>query len=672
MPNSHYVNHLANEPSPYLQQHVHNPVDWYPWNQGTLAKAVAENKPILLSIGYAACHWCHVMAHESFEDEATAALMNQLFINIKVDKEERPDLDKVYQTAHYYLNRGAGGWPLTIFLTPDLMPFFSGTYFPKEDYQNMPSFKKILQWVATLYHNHLPDIKQQNHQLKQILQLQSHSTHEKVITAKPLQLALNVLEKNHDMVNGGFDGAPKFPQASKIRYLLENKSPLAINTIINMAKGGIYDQLAGGFYRYAVDERWNIPHFEKMLYDNGQLLGIYAQACQQVDEPNFKTIISQTAQWIMEQMQSPEGGFYSSLDADSEGEEGKYYSWDRETVRSLLTAAEYHVISPYYGLDKEPNFEGLWHFYEAESLKTISQTLTTPLAKVEELVNSAKNKLLLARNQRIRPFRDEKILTSWNGLAIKGLLQAGSCLKDEQLMAHAQQALHFIQQNHWHKHSLLASSKAGKAYLSAYLDDYVFLLDALLTSLQISWETKSLLFAIEITEVILKSFQDKEHGGFFFTADNHEKLLYRPKIMMDDALPAANGVLVETLLILGHFLGEPRYLIAAEKTLQAAWTILNQYPSEHCSLLLGLERYLNPPQLIIIRGDKNEMRQWQEIAQKTDNFTFAIPNDAKDLPKALAGKKVEGKCCAYVCRGTHCEAVVNNMEQLKAIRSPFL
>ncbi len=662
----HKTNHLIDEPSPYLQQHAHNPVDWYPWGEEAIAKARAENKPILLSIGYAACHWCHVMAHESFEDEETAELMNKLFINIKVDKEERPDLDKIYQTSHYLLSQQGGGWPLTIFLTPDLSPFFSGTYFPPQERYHLPAFKQILQLIAELYHNKAREIDQQSQELKRVLQLKQETILQADLNDEPLRLGLSYLEQNYDQQFGGFGRAPKFPQASKLDYLLHQKSPLALATLLHIAKGGVYDQLAGGFYRYSVDEKWNIPHFEKMLYDNGQLLALYSLAGKHYNEPYCKAIVQESAEWVLAQLQAPEGGYFASFDADSEGEEGKFYRWTQTEIQQLLTPAECAVVRLYLGADQPPNFEHYWHFYVARPLNDVAESLHISIDDAQANLFAAKRKLLAARNKRTPPFRDEKVLTSWNSLMIKGLLLAGACLNEQRFIDSAVNALHFIEQRLWQNEYLLASYKDGKAYLAAYLDDYAFLLDALITSLQVSWNSKQLQFAIAIADRILASFGDKEGGGFFFTAENHEALLYRPKTMMDEATPAANGILVRTLLILGHLLGEPRYLIAAEQTLRAAWPLLIQYPAEHCSLLLGLREYLNPPYIIVIRGDKNEIKRWQAEVQSIDNYSFAIPSEAKNLPPSLALKKPQGKSCAYICRAQHCEPPITSEKEFKS------
>ncbi|KTD11317.1 thioredoxin domain-containing protein [Legionella jamestowniensis] len=658
------ANHLLQEPSPYLQQHAYNPVEWYPWGEKAIKKAQRENKPILLSIGYAACHWCHVMAHESFEDQETATLMNQLFVNIKVDKEERPDLDKIYQTSHYYLSQQSGGWPLTIFLTPDLIPFFSGTYFPPIERYQMPSFKTVLKVIANLYHTQQEDIKKQSMELKRILQ-QQNKTFSLSLNNHPLRFALEQLEQNYDRQYGGFGDAPKFPQASKLEFLLRNNAAFVLPTLKNIVSGGIYDQLDGGFYRYAVDRKWRIPHFEKMLYDNGQLLSIYSFAIKTYDDPTFKAIVKKTADWVIMAMQAPEGGYYASLDADSDGEEGKFYRWDKKEVQSLLTQDEYAVISLHYGLNNAPNFENHWHFYVNESPQAISKLLKIPLSKVNALIDSATNKLLLARNKRVHPFRDEKVLVSWNALMIKGMLLAGHCLNEEKYIISAQKTLHFIQTTLWNNRQLFASYKNGKAYLSAYLDDYAFLLDALLTSLEIAWNTEHLLFAIELAETVLTDFPDEIAGGFFFTAEQHEKLLYRPKTMTDDAIPAGNGILVRALLTLGHLLGEKRYINAAEQTLKAAWNLLIRYPAEHCSLLLGLNDYLNPPEIIVIRGKNEAIKTWQGIVQDIHNHTYAIPKNAGKLPEGLALKEVKGECCAYVCCGQQCTEVIQDITTLK-------
>jgi uncharacterized protein len=576
-------NYLKDETSPYLLQHAENPVEWHSWNEATLAKARAGNKPILLSVGYAACHWCHVMAHESFEDEATAQMMNKFFINIKVDREERPDIDKIYQTTHYLLTEHAGGWPLTVFLTPDdCVPFFSGTYFPSVPRAPLPAFKDVLIKIAEIYRDRYDDVRTQNQNLQQALQPKHIPTPAVELTRTPLMLAESLLLNSYDAKNGGFGGAPKFPNPGKLEFLLFEKSEMLLNTLFHMAEGGIYDQLRGGFYRYAVDAQWQIPHFEKMLYDNAQLLAIYAQASQIYDEPYFAQIAHETAAWVMAEMQAPNGGYYASLDADSAGHEGLFYVWELADIENLLTREEFAMVKVYYGLEGEPNFEGRWHLRIIEALRD---------AQEKQMLTSARQKLLQARELRPRPYRDEKILTAWNGLMIKSMFIAGNVLQEPVLIASAQKALTFVRENLWLQQKLFANYKDGKTTLPAYLDDYVFLLDAVVTSLKIVEDEVNISFARDLADNLLKHFYDEQEGGFFFTADNHEKLLYRPKTFMDEALPASNGVAVRVLTELGQRFNDSRYTAAAEKTLQKAWPVLTQYPAEHCSLLLGLAAY---------------------------------------------------------------------------------
>lgn len=663
-------NQLANEVSPYLLQHAHNPVDWHPWNQQTLAKAKRENKPILLSIGYAACHWCHVMAHESFEDEATAKLMNEFFINIKVDREERPDLDKIYQTAHYLLTQQTGGWPLTIFLTPDdLTPFFSGTYFPKEPHFQLPAFKEVLKALADIYKNKFQEIKQQNLQLSHMLNVEKKTTL-MTLTDEPLKQVHDLLLQRWDRQYGGLLGAPKFPHPTILELLIHEKSSLASDTLAAMAKGGIYDQLQGGFFRYSVDERWDIPHFEKMLYDNGQLLYLYALSSQQFSEPNFATIARETADWTMAVMQSSEGGYFSSLDADSEGHEGKFYIWKKTEIQTILTEKEFQFAELYFNLSQFSNFEHQWHLHVIRSLDSIATELKISHSEAQQLLDTIKTKLLTAREKRVSPATDTKILTSWNALMIKGMALASDILQKPRYLASAEQSLQLIQQKLMRNNRLLASYKDGKAHLNAYLDDYAFLLDAILTVLQVSWNTEHLKFAIQLADNLLEHFFDPVNGGFFFTANDHEKILYRPKTMMDEALPSGNAIAARALLILGHLLGETRYLTAAEKTLQAAFPALLQFPAEHCGLLLALELFLTPANIIIIRGKEVEIKRWQEVCKNKNrirNAVFAIPDTETELPALLATRKPHAETAAYVCQGTHCFPVITDFDSLNKL-----
>lgn len=643
------TNHLVNETSPYLLQHANNPVDWYPWNPAAIEKARQENKPILLSIGYAACHWCHVMAHESFEDDSTAALMNKHFINIKVDREERPDLDKIYQTTHQLLTQQPGGWPLTVFLTPDdLTPFFSGTYFPPKPQYGLPSFQQVLQGINDLFHNRSIEIKKQNQALQRILNQPAPTISDVRLNDQPIQHALKLLENSFDKVNGGFGTAPKFPQAPMLEFLLHTQTDLAQQTLNKMALGGIYDQLGGGFFRYSVDAKWMIPHFEKMLYDNAQLLYLYAKIYQLQPNLFLKNVITETAAWLMATMQASSGGYYSSLDADSEGKEGKYYVWSKQELQDELNPEELTVVTNYFGANLKPNFENEHHFYCAQPLQAVANEIGMPLANAEKLLNTAQQKLLAIRNKRPAPNCDTKILTAWNALAIKGMLVAGMTINDNKIIASAYQALDFIKIHLWNDTELKATLNH-----TAYLDDYAFLIDALLTALQHQWNTDYLNFAVQLAHVLLNQFAAPD-GGFYFTAAQHEKVLFRPKTMLDDAIPSGNAILARAFALLGYLVGDTNYLQAAEKILHTAWPMVTQYPAQHCGLLLGIKEYLNPTQLVIIRANESELKSLQLKYQTPQRHVFAIPNHVNDLPVALQEKTANK---IYICEGMKCIAV---------------
>jgi uncharacterized protein len=671
-------NRLADETSPYLKQHAENPVDWYPWGDEALAESARQNKPILLSIGYSACHWCHVMAHESFEDPRTAALMNELFVNIKVDREERPDLDKIYQVAQQLITQRSGGWPLTMFLTPrDQQPFFGGTYFPNAPRHGMPAFSELLVRVAEYYREHEPDIRRQSPQLQLAFASMSPPAPASDVTLdrSALKLARAALEQSFDERHGGFGRAPKFPHPASLERCLRDPGALrmAALTLTRMAEGGIYDQLGGGFSRYSVDDLWMIPHFEKMLYDNGQLLTEYARAAAATGEPLFSRIAAETADWVLRDMRSPEGGFYSSLDADSEGHEGKFYVWQRTEVQALLTADEYAVFSRRFGLNRNPNFEGEWHLHAFESPNAIAATLGQPPDSVQGVIDSARQKLLAVRNARIWPGRDEKILTAWNALMIKGLALASRALNRPDLAEAASAAVDLLQAKLWRGGRLLATFKDGRAHVPAYLDDYAFLADALLELLQTRWRSSDLQFAKHLAEVMLEKFEDSAAGGFFFTASDHEQLIHRSKTFSDDSLPAGNGVAVSVLCRLGYLLGEPRYLQAAERTLKCAWPLLAQYPQAHMSLLNSLDDYLAELQILIIRGPAAEAAAWsRKLGQgyAPRSLIFAIPEDAADLPPALAEKRAAAGTVGYLCTGMTCSAPSGDLAAIsEAMRS---
>lgn len=676
-------NHLINETSPYLLQHADNPVEWYPWGPEALNKAQQENKPILLSIGYSACHWCHVMAHESFEDEQSAALMNEFFINIKVDREERPDIDKIYQTAQFLLTQRTGGWPLTMFLTPeDRIPFFGGTYFPDQARHGLPAFKDLLQHIATAFKDKTNEIAKQNQSLQDVLKNIYHSTHAPVsLDNSILKAAKDQLLESFDDQHGGFGKAPKFPHPSNIEFLLrywhlskqlgkEDTQALhpAVYTLDRMASGGLFDHVSGGFCRYSVDDYWMIPHFEKMLYDNGPLLHLYSQAFQATTDDHFKTAATETAQWIMRDMQSPQGGYYSSLDADSEGVEGKFYVWEQQQLEALLTEQEYTLVNLRFGIDRGPNFEDKFHLHEFASLEECAQELSLDNVECISLWQQAREKLYAHRITRVAPNTDEKILTSWNALMIKGMLTASRIFCNDEYFTSAQRAIQFIHTDMYQHGRLFATYKDGKAHLNAYLDDYAFLLDAIIEYLQTHWNSRYLQFAIELAEVLLTQFEDTEHGGFYFTANDHESLIQRPKVTSDEATPSGNGIAASALLRMGYLLAEPRYLEAAERTLEYASQQITSTPIAHASLLRCSEEINNPPTIIIIRGSSDELKQWQQTCQQQFNprrMTFAIANNEENLHQALQSKFANSEeTLAYICQGTSCQAPVNHISQL--------
>ncbi|MEX0824211.1 MAG: thioredoxin domain-containing protein, partial [Woeseia sp.] len=600
-------NRLAAESSPYLLQHADNPVDWHPWDDEALALARKTDKPILLSVGYSACHWCHVMAHESFEDDATAELMNRLFINIKVDREERPDLDKIYQLAHQLLTQRPGGWPLTMFINPaDQRPFFGGTYFPKDARYGMPAFVELLQRVAEYYAEHRDEVQRQGQQLQDIFtRLVPQGSDAAVLNAAPIAGGRQRIGGQFDREYGGVGGAPKFPHPATLDRLLRHWRASASGddadvealfmvslTLTRMAEGGIYDHLGGGFCRYAVDRGWQIPHFEKMLYDNGPLLALYAQAALATGEPLFERVANETADWLLADMRSPEGGFYAARDADSEGEEGRYYAWTPNDVRAVLEPRQYDVFASHFGLDTEANFEHRWHLTVHESLDDIARNLPASVDDVRSLVDDARKRLLSVRQTRVAPARDEKQLTAWNGLAIRGLAIAGRTLQRPDLVDAAHGAADFIRTHLVQDGRLLASYKDGNARFPAYLDDHAFMLDALLELLQSGWRGDHLRFAVSLADLLLDHFLDEAEGGFWFTADDHETLMHRPKPLADEAVPSGAGIAAFSLQRLGFLLGEARYLDAAERTLGNAWQAIEQHPHAHVSLLTALEEYV--------------------------------------------------------------------------------
>lgn len=679
-------NRLSLETSPYLQQHADNPVDWFPWGEEALALAKQQDKPILLSIGYSACHWCHVMAHESFEDAATAQVMNELFINIKVDREERPDLDKVYQFAHQVLTQRGGGWPLTMILSPDdQTPFFAGTYFPNQPKYGMPSFVEILQKVESFYRQNKADVVKQNDSLKDVFRQvdASHQASGSEISPMPLDEARRQLEKSYDGLYGGFGEAPKFPHPSNITRLLRHWAAtnaegnpdktaldMALTTLKAMAKGGMNDQLGGGFYRYSVDQEWMIPHFEKMLYDNGSLLTLYSEAWSITNDSFYYRIASETAEWVMREMQSDEGGYYCSVDADSEGQEGKFYVWTKEAVQQLLSKEEYQVFERHYGLDRQANFEGHWHLHVYQPLEDVARVVGFSQEQTEELLSSARQSLFRIREERVKPGRDDKVLVSWNGLMIKGMAAAGRRLKRNDFIKSAERAVDFIRDKLWISGRLLATYKDGKSHLNAYLDDYAFLMEALLELLQFRWREVDFVFMLELTESMIANFQDEQNGGFYFTSHDHESLIQRPKSLMDESMPSGYGVVAYILIRLGHLLGNTSYITAGGKAIQSAWDNIQRTPYAHNTMLDAVEELLYPTQIIVLRAKDEDLHEWRDYCTRTYSprrLVLGIPSNVLDLPDGLKQREAKDSGVAYICEGHTCKEPVTSLDDLKAL-----
>mgnify|MGYP006265973219 CR=1 FL=1 len=636
------TNRLAGATSPYLRQHADNPVHWQPWDAVALAAARDQDRPILLSIGYSACHWCHVMAHECFEDPAIADQMNHGFINIKVDREERPDLDRIYQTAHQLLVGRGGGWPLTLFLTPDQRPFFAGTYFPAEARQGMPGFSDVMARITRVWRDHRDEIHEQNADLQRVLDRLSTASRRRTLPdAAPLETARTQLGERFDPAHGGFGRAPKFPQPMALERLLRHYARsqqhgepdrgalhMACHTLRRMALGGIYDQIGGGFARYSVDDAWMIPHFEKMLSDNALLIGVATDAFQATGDRFFRRIARETAEWALREMALPGGGFATSLDADSPDGEGAFYLWTPVAVRAVLDEDEAELVIRRLGLDEKPNFEGRWHPQVHMAFSELAKALKTPRGTLVARWRSAQQKLRATRDQRPRPERDDKRLTAWNALMIRSLARAGRFLDLPHLIDAAERTEAVIQES----------------VADGFLDDHAFLLSALLELQQARWSGPRTARIQSLADALLERFEDTNAGGFFFTAHDHEALIQRPRTWTDDALPAGNGVAALSLNRLGHWIGEPRYCRAAEATLKAAADSIDEAPAAHCSLLDALDEQRDPPQQVVIRGNAETcgaLRATADNGFRPQRLVFT-PDDPEP-----AG--------AWVCQGATCQ-----------------
>ncbi|MEX0448815.1 thioredoxin domain-containing protein [Spiribacter sp. 221] len=669
------TNRLEATTSPYLRQHAANPVHWQPWDDAALAAARERDCPILLSIGYSACHWCHVMAHECFEHPAIAEQMNRDFINIKVDREERPDLDRIYQTAHQLLVGRGGGWPLTVFLTPDQVPFFAGTYFPAEPREGMPGFGDVMDRIHRVWQDHRDEITEQNADLQRVMDRLSAGTAGAGLPGSDaLEAARLQLGERFDPAHGGFGDAPKFPQPVALERLLRHYARsqqggeadrgalhMACHTLRRMALGGIYDQVGGGFARYSVDGEWMIPHFEKMLSDNALLIGVASDAYRATGDRFFRRIARETAEWALREMQLPAGGFATSLDADTSAGEGAFYLWTPEEIRAVVDAEEAELVIRRLGLDEKPNFEGRWHPQVHMAFSELAKVLKTPREALVARWQSAQQKLRTARDGRERPGRDDKALTAWNALMIRGLARAGRFLDLPDLIDRAEQAEHFVREHLWRDGRLLASWRDGRADLPGYLDDHAFMLAALIELQQARWSAGRTDWAMALGDVLLEQFEDPEAGGFFFTAADHETLIQRPRAWTDDALPAGNGVAALALNRLGQWVGDRRYSTAAKRAVAAAAESIDKAPAAHCAVLDALDELLAPPEQVIIRADGATAAALREVAEAGYHPQRLIFMPGPGEMAAAAPTDGSG---AWVCRGHTCLPVARTPAEL--------
>ena len=683
-------NRLGDASSPYLRQHASNPVHWQPWDEAALARARETDAPILLSIGYSACHWCHVMAHECFENPAIAARMNASFVNIKLDREERPDIDRVYQLAHQALSQRGGGWPLTAFLDPQtLSPFYIGTYFPPTPRHGLPGFSEVLQRVRGYFDSNRDELRAHAEQLQTWLQhAEMASTGGIASVAEANAKALQRVESRFDARWGGNAGAPKFPRATELEWLLdaasgthsprEKEAHIAHVTLANMAARGLQDHLGGGFFRYCVDANWTIPHFEKMLYDNAQLLPAYARlaADPQVDaslRESAHAAVGGIVDWLARDMAAPNGALYSSLDADSEGEEGKFYLWSREQVRALLSDDELALAELAFGLDRPPNFEGsAWHLLRAVPMDDIARQFGTPIEAARTECDTVRQKLFGARERRPHPARDDKILSAWNALAISGLARAARLLDDARCAGTALHALDALRGSAWIDGALFANAAEPSSRIPGFLDDHAFLLDALLETLQLTFTARDLRWAVALADALLDKFEDRGAGGFWFSTAAHDTPLARSRNWTDDALPNGNAVAIRSLLRVGHLLGETRYLESAERALRAGANALDQYPDACPTLLRALREFERPRPQIVVRGAADRVPAWQAALQTDLRAAglapggdpvdvFIIPSDAGALPGILAARESRGEeGTAWICAGRTCQAPVTS------------
>jgi uncharacterized protein YyaL (SSP411 family) len=684
MASERHTNRLIDETSPYLLQHAHNPVDWYPWGPEALERARAEDKPILLSIGYSACHWCHVMEHESFENSEIAGLMNDNFVCIKVDREERPDLDSIYMNAVQMMT-GHGGWPMTVFLTPDLRPFYGGTYYPPVDRHGLPGFPKVLTAIADSYKNRGEEIETSaqaiTSELKKINRLIPSG---EMLTTEVLNQAFSALAGNFDRVNGGFGGAPKFPPSMTLMFLLRHhkrtNSPEALAmvelTLDKMARGGMYDHLGGGFARYSVDARWHVPHFEKMLYDNALLARIYLCAYQQTKNPTYRRVAEEVFEYNLRDMTDPTGAFYSSEDADSEGEEGKFYVWTRAEVISILGAEDGAIFCEFFNVTESGNFEhGNSILNTPLSLEEFAEKKGANPEELRRTISAARQRLFDVREARVRPGRDDKSLTAWNGLMLTAFAEAANILGRDDYREIAVRNAEFILEHLTKDGRLLRTYKSGQSKLNGYLEDYAYVIEGMLALYEATFELRFFNHARELADMMIAQFWDEADGGFYFTSTDHEELLTRTKDYFDNATPSGNSVAALALQKLFHLTQEQEYQRTALAVLRTVRQAVAKYPSGFGYALCALDFYLSEPKEIAIVGetDSHEVRLFIEeiYSRYLPNKVIAAraPQDEQSAEaiKLLAGRPmVEGKSTAYVCRDYTCLAPATTIEELVA------
>ncbi len=680
--NPKHTNRLINETSPYLLQHAHNPVDWYPWGEEALALAKQQDKPILLSIGYAACHWCHVMEHESFENEQIAAVMNQHFVNIKVDREERPDLDEIYMNAVQLLT-GQGGWPMTMFLTPELKPFYGGTYFPPDNRYGRPGFPRVLLGVAEAYRERPDAVAQQADQiLTNLDRLSAMEGHGHQLTAEMLDRAYQDYRSRFDYHNGGFGEAPKFPPSMGLSLLLRhwhrtgnsNALETVEITLKKMAYGGMYDQLGGGFHRYSVDERWLVPHFEKMLYDNALLSVTYLEAYQATGKAFYRRIAAETLDYVLAEMYDAEsGGFYSTQDADSEGVEGKFFVWDLDEVEKHLGTEKAKIFCEYYDVTEHGNFEHKNILHVQTPADLFARKLGMDVEELERILAEGRETLFAVREQRIKPGLDDKILTSWNGLMIRSMAMGYQILGDERYQEAAEKSARFVlSELSQDSGLLLRTHRAGKSHLNAYLEDYSYFVTGLINLYEATFEVEWLTEAERLNQIMIEQFWDEANGSFFFTSKNHETLIVRSKPGYDGATPSGVSMALHNLLRLDRFLNRPDFREKVETTLDVYYRQIEHSPSGSAQMLCELDFLLSTPKEIAIVGQRESGDTKAALGAIHSRFIpnklVALASDGaavSDFIPLFDGKtRVDGKTTIYVCENYTCQAPTTDVEEL--------